>query len=404
LLEGKEEGGLVMARDQRFSLLLTLAGLWLSAAAVCSSATGCFSSSPGDDDGAGTPDAGIDPSVTPADCADTALVVYRDDLAAHPGCSTEGLAYTPATIPGYQCAAKAYPVTDEDTTKPIILLVHGNSDGTGGWEAFSDPSCDPPGAMQGQPMLAERLGAAGYRVYAVDMRSNRTQLTGSDPADCMGPTCNVAHTMDHGWGVPIVMHFIRSVAAAHPDRQLALIGHSFGVTVIRDALRRLDVNEHADLWPRIDEVILLSGGNHGVSMACGFSECGVNTTMRGRAACQIGNRDAWEPNCWSLPLSGPAGAWETPCADGDSAFGRTGACGGHAVQYTTIVISNDDAGTPQDICVSEQAAMLQGADNETLAGTSIDESDYFLCGVLETHFASQRSLEAMNLVLDRLAD
>jgi pimeloyl-ACP methyl ester carboxylesterase len=362
---------------------------------------GCLSESP---DAGNTADAGGQPSIMPDDCTDATLVAYRDDLAAHPGCSTEGLAYTPASIPGYQCAAKAYPVTGEDVTKPIVLLIHGNSDGTGGWEVFQDPSCDPPGAMQGQPMLAERLSAAGYRVIAVDMRSNRTQLTGADADDCMGATCNVAHSMDHGWGVPIVMHFIRTVAAAYPERQISLIGHSFGATVIRDALRRLDVVDGAPVWGRLDDVILLSGGNHGVSTACGFSECGVNTTMRGRAACQIGNRDAWEPNCWSRPLNGPEGAWETPCADGDTAFGRAGACAGHSIDYTTIVIANDVSGTPQDICVSEQAAKLEGGENLTVPGTSVDESDYFLCGVLETHFASQRSLVAMNLVLARLAD
>lgn len=390
-----------MKRNARHRRMHPLAVIGLSTLAAASSS--CFKSSPAD---AEQRDAAGDSSTTvaPTDCVDSTLIVYRDDLGAHPGCSTDGLAYTPAAIPGYRCAAKAYPVTNEDTTKPLVLLVHGNSDGTGGWEAFMDPSCDPPGAMQGQPMLAERLGAAGYRVFAVDMRANRTQLTGSDPADCMGATCNVAHTMDHGWGVPIVMHFIDRVAAAHPNRHLALVGHSFGATVIRDALRRLHVNENAGLWSRIDDVILLSGGNHGVSVACGFGECGVNTTMRGRAACQIGNRDAWQPNCWSLALNGPSGAWEAPCADGDSAYGTAGACSGHVVDHTTIVISDDSNGTPQDICVSEQAAMVKGGENLTVAGTSIDESDYFACGVLETHFASQRSLEAMNLVLARLAD
>ena len=41
----------------------------------------------------------------------------------HPGCSTAGLSYTAASIPGYPCAAKAYPFPDgvsEDTSKPIV--------------------------------------------------------------------------------------------------------------------------------------------------------------------------------------------------------------------------------------------------------------------------------------------
>ena len=29
---------------------------------------------------------------------------------------------------GYQCAGKVYPVDSEDICKPIVLLIHGNSD------------------------------------------------------------------------------------------------------------------------------------------------------------------------------------------------------------------------------------------------------------------------------------
>lgn len=361
----------------------------------------CFA--PGED--AAPPDAGPAPDGNPTlsaeDCADTSLIVYRDDLAQHPGCSIEGLKYTPAEIPGYPCAAKAYLPAQDDAQKPIVLLVHGNSDGVGGWEAYMNPSCDPPGPMQGQPMLADRLVAAGYRVYAVDMRSDRTPLTGADPADCMGSTCNVAHTMDHGWGVPIVMSFVHAVLAANPGRSVVLIGHSFGATVIRDALRRLQL-AGTPAWARVQDVILLSGGNHGVSPACGFSECGTNTTMRGRAACQFGNRDAYQPNCFTRVLNGEDGVWEAPCADGVHAFGASDACGGHTVRWTTIVMSDLPDGAQQDQCVSEQSSALAGADNQTIALTSYDESDYFLCGVLKNHFGSQRSVEAMDRILARI--
>lgn len=385
--------------------------IWATAAAVALLSGGCFE--PGGDGeatdagGGGTGgDAGNEPEPsgpTPVDCTDDSLVDYRDDLAAHPGCTTDALAYEPADIAGYRCAAKAYPVDDEDASTPVVLLIHGNSDGTGGWESFEDPSCDPRGPMQGEPMLAERLSSTGFRVYAIDMRHDLTVRTGNDPDDCMGPGCNTAHSMDHGWSVPLVMHFVRSVLAAHPERQISLVGHSFGVTTIRDALRRLHVEEGEAVLERVDDVVLLSGGNHGVSTACGFAECGVNTTMRGRAACQIGNRDAWEPNCWSTSLNGPDGAWETPCSDGSSAFGEA-ACGGHSVEYTTIVMRDLPDGAQQDLCVSEQASMLKGADNRTIALTSYDESDYFLCGLLKNHFGSQRSLEAMQMIIAELSD
>ena len=35
-------------------------------------------------------------------------ITYRDDLASHPGCSTAGMSYPAADLPGYPCAAKAY--------------------------------------------------------------------------------------------------------------------------------------------------------------------------------------------------------------------------------------------------------------------------------------------------------
>ncbi|HEY0252817.1 MAG TPA: hypothetical protein VGC41_14880, partial [Kofleriaceae bacterium] len=40
----------------------------------------------------------------------------------HPGCSTTGLSYTPASdIAGFQCAARAFS-GPEDPTKPIVIL------------------------------------------------------------------------------------------------------------------------------------------------------------------------------------------------------------------------------------------------------------------------------------------
>ena len=97
-----------MTSQHRHAFLHAVTGGALLALAAGS--IGCFKSSSTDGeqpDAAGEPD----PTVTADDCTDTTLITYRDDLDAHPGCSTAGLAYTPAAIPGYKCAAKAYPVT-----------------------------------------------------------------------------------------------------------------------------------------------------------------------------------------------------------------------------------------------------------------------------------------------------
>src|SRR5687767_8105105 len=60
-------------------------------------------------------------------------ILYRDDLGSHPGCATDGMTYTPGSISGYQCAVKDYGGSP-DGSKPIVLLIHGNSDTPDEWE------------------------------------------------------------------------------------------------------------------------------------------------------------------------------------------------------------------------------------------------------------------------------
>lgn len=323
---------------------------------------------------------------------------YRE-LGSHPGCSSTGLGYEAASIAGYQCAAKDYTGV-EDSSKPIVLLIHGNSDGPEGWESYSDTTCDPPGPDQGMDMLAERLKAAGFRTYAIDMRPN----LGDDPAG-NNDTENAAQNMDHGWGVPLAQHFIRSVADAHPDRRLSLIGFSFGVTVIRDALRRMDVEDGAPLWDRLEDIVLLAGGNHGVST---YHLCGANPTMRGQVTCEMGDRAAYSPTPFLTALNGESGVWETPCssssiASGVGAFGRA-VCGEQPVDYLTIVMEDIPGGTQQDLFVSEASTALSGADNVLIGLNDFDQTDYFFCGLFKNHYGAARSQAALDVILNRLQD
>ena len=344
------------------------------------------------DAGTGTDAPALDAMVTgelPGDA-----IPYRD-IASHPGCSTAGVSYTPAVIPGYRCAAKAYDVVGENAATPIVLLIHGNSDGVGAWEA-NTAMCETTGSTEGVDMLAERLVARGYRVLAIDMRHDLVDDRGDD-----NERYNAAKNMDHGWGVPIAQHFIGSVLAAYPDRQISLVGHSFGVTVIRDALRRLHAIDGVNPWSRIDDVVLLAGGNHGVSS---HALCGTNETMRGSVACEMGNRSAYSPTPFLAQINGPGGAWETPCGDGQTAFGVPGQCAGHAVAYTTIVMQDIPDGTQQDLFVSEASSRLQGADNRTIGLNDFDESNYFFCGLLKNHFGPARSLAGIAMILEALGD
>jgi len=343
----------------------------------------------------------------------------------HPGCTTEGLSYTPASIPGYACAAKEYPFpagVSEDTSKPIVLLIHGNSDTPRSWEAFLHPdpdSLDFPGDTTARPQLAEILPGLGYRTIAVDMRFDLVDDPLDPTGDPTSPVGNTSKNMDHGWGAPIAQELIKRVIDANPDREVSIVALSLGVTVARDALRRLYVEYRTGTWDKnpfehIRDVVLGSGGNHGVSTYA--SLCGSNTTMRGTAACEFGQRNTYTQVKFHRPLNGPAmptasgefGGWyETPCADGDYAFGERGVCGGHVVQYTTITMRDHEDGTQQDLFVSEHASRLYPtscANNVLDALTDFDTSGYLLNGIFRNHYGSVRSEAGHQHVLDALAD
>lgn len=333
---------------------------------------GCFQSVPG-------PTGGQSGSVADA-------IAYRDDLAGHPGCATDGMTYTPASIPGYACAAKAYPTGGVDESKSLVLLIHGNSDTPAEFEAFE----------AGDPMLAEDLVADGHEVIAIDLRIDKC-----DDPQANNDTENAARNVDHGWTTPLVEALITQVIAAHPDRPISLVGFSLGVTAIRDALRRLHLAGAIDggVWSHLEDVVLLAGANHGVSSFARL--CGKNPTMRGEVACEMGNRDAYAPTEFLAALNGPDGAWETPCSDGQTAFGED-ACAGHTVAYTTVVMRDIANGSYQDEFVSEASAALAGADNRTIELTDVDESGYFFGGLLKNHYGSARSAAALSIVREVL--
>ncbi len=375
------------------ALWLVVAALGVAPNTACLSSSMAVNAADAGADAAPAPVVeGTDPS-TNTENADAPSVRYRA-IDGHPGCTTAGLSYPPASIPGYRCAAKAYPDTAEDKTKPIVLLVHGNSSSPADYEAF---------AANGQPgaaMLAEKLTAAGHRVFAVDFRKDKSD-------DPMGnnDTENVAMNFDHGWAVPIAEHFIESVLGAYPDRKISIVGFSVGPTIVRDALRRLHRAKKKP-FERIQTLALAAGSHHGVSTyrkLCGADPSKpTNPTMRGRVACELGDRTAYTPTDFLRGLNGPAGAFETPCADGDKAYGQSGVCGGNRVKYLTIVMKDVKEGTFQDEFVSEGSSRLNGADNRTVELTDNDESGFFFNGAFKNHYGAIRSAAALRILSEAL--
>ncbi len=343
-----------------------------------------------------TGDAGSDPATNPLN-ADS--IKYRD-LATHPGCSTAGLAtrgagnedspksnnmkpYEAAAIPGYKCAAKVYPIASEDTSKPIVLLVHGNSSTPSDWEAHP---------IGGTPMLSERLTSAGYKTIAVDLRYDLVD----DPVGPDGNTGNPAKNMDHGWAVPIVTHFLESVMAANPTRRFAIVSFSLGPTVVRDSLRRLHRTGKKP-FARLQHLVFGAGAHHGVSTFRAL--CGKNLTMRGTVTCEMGDRTAFTVTDFLKPLNSD----ETPCADGETAWGQTGVCDGNKVKYTTVTMRDPVDGTYQDEFVSEAAAKLNGADNKVVELTDTDATNYFYNGLFKSHYGAVRSAKGLEIILEALA-
>lgn len=327
-----------------------------------------------------------------------------------------------ARIPGYDCAAKEYTQSNEDTTKPIVILVHGNSTRPHSWEkfllppnteinsAFEKVQFRPDQAQREQ--LAEKLISERYRVIAVDFR---TDLVATVDPTTDSTKYNAAGNIDHGWSTPILQSLVKAVMKNNPNRKVALIGHSLGVTVVRDALRRLYV-EHVDgvagavnPFRQVSHVILGSGANHGVStydspsLLCS----GNNKTMRGTIVCEMGSRSNYQQTYFHKPLNGPRDLFATPCADGDYAFGKTGQCGGNVVKYLTITMTDIQQGANyQDFYVSEAASRIDMPGcvyNKLTTLNDYDTSGYFNKGFIANHFGSVRSEAGLKLALKYLA-
>ena len=354
----------------------------------------------GNDSGTLGSDGGTPPD--PSMAANHDAITYRD-LASHPGCTTDGLSYPPAQIGAYRCAAKAYPlVVAEDTSKPIVIMLHGNSSTPGDWEVCTPGTgatskCVPP--SMSPPMLSERLVAAGVRAYAVDLRMDKTD----DPTTNDPKTGNPAHNMSHGWAVPILEHMIESVIGAYPQRQLAIVGFSMGPTVIRDALRRLH-RRGVKPFEHIHSLVLASGANHGVSSyrkKCGDPANPLNVTMAGTVACEMGDLVAFTLTPFLTSLNGTDGAWETPCSDGNTAYGQSNICGGHTVHYTTVVMQDPPMGALQDEFVSQKSSALLGADNKTVSLADQDQTGYFY-NLFKNHYGAIRSEAGLGIIVTAL--
>jgi hypothetical protein len=253
----------------------------------------------------------------------------------------------------------------------------------------------------------------GHRVVSFDARTDLVATLDDFNPDTS--TGNPFLNIDHGWAVPMFQRLVKELMTENGDRTFSIVGHSLGVTVVRDALRRLYVewkNEEAGAvnpYAQLEDVVLLSGANHGVadgSVICdGFPE-----QMRGTVTCEMGDRATFEPTYFTRRLNGPEDLFSAPCADGSYAFGERDQCEGNAVEYTTVTMEDLPEGELQDEFVSEASSQLDLApcvENELIGLDAFDSSGYFFTGApgfIANHFGSARADAGMQLVMDKLAD
>jgi pimeloyl-ACP methyl ester carboxylesterase len=352
-------------------------------------------------------------------------------------------------VPGFTCAAKEYTGGTVDTTKPIIILVHGNSASPNSWEEYTntglkdgDPNTDgiqltsasqfqftaDDPAKAPRKMLASKLVAAGYRVIAVDFRTDLVPYLKNANLSA-GPTDpgygDAAGNIDHGWAVPILQSLLKSVISANPNQKISLVGHSLGTTVIQDALRRT-YNEFkagtfaTNPFSKVKGVVLASGAIHGVSK--GTVNCTTYTTMRGKVNCEMGDRDNYKETDFHKGNNGPQDLFAVPCADGSYAYNKQSECGGNAVKWFTTTIKDSTGATLRDEFVSQAAARINMDDYDVTTDTvkdpecvvnnvnpveAYDTSGYFMDigtyqGFLANHFGSIRSDAGMTFILDAL--
>ena len=128
-----------------------------------------------------------------------------------------------------------------------------------------------------------------------------------------------------------------------------------------------------------------------------------------------GQRNQYTQTAFHRPLNGPpidgedafAGWWETPCADGDYAFGKRDVCGDSTVSYTTITMQDLENGTQQDEFVSEHASRLyptECANNVITDLSDFDTSGYFFNGFFRNHYGSVRSERGLAKIMTALED
>ncbi len=375
---------------------------------------------------------------------------YMDDLENHPGCVKRGyydgntgfitrviieenynliintnVATVPegveANLPGFVCSAKEYTIDNEDTTKPIVVLVHGNLDSINAWEEFFVTDFAGDYALNSDTIildtepgekLASKLIKNGFKTFAVDLRTDLVAtLNGFGAANINGKDYSKTSLLySTGWAVPIVQNLIKSILINYPSRKISIIAHSSGTIFARDAVRRLFseyINEQAGAvnpLPRIKDIILLNAINHGYT---DFSEplaCETDFSQSTQNICQIGFIELPATE-FMKRINGTRDKWTTPCGDGQYAFNLEGYCQDNNIRYYSIMLDEDKTNKLYfDSITTIESASLNSpyCENIRLSTSAYDSSGFYGKGDEAYHYGGNRSDEGMELIIEKL--
>jgi hypothetical protein len=136
--------------------------------------------------------------------------------------------------------------------------------------------------------------------------------------------------------------------------------------------------------------------------------------MAGLITCQMGDRTNFVITPFMTPLNGAQqdiSSFDTPCADGNTAYGLTGVCGCNKVVYSTVVFADPETGPLLDEFVSQKSAALVGADNMSVtepepgtcpAGSTTNCQGYFFYPNFKYHFGAVRGAQGVQMAVTAL--
>lgn len=211
-----------------------------------------------------------------------------------------------------------------------VILVHGNNVDHADWYPVRDD-------FRAAGWTDQELWALSYNGLgnAAGSSSSRSNPERDEEHDAMGSD-GVSRVTANDVNVPDLAAFIRMVQDYTGSRHVSLVGHSLGVTLIRQTLA-----VHTDLQDDVVAVVSIAGANHGTSLCPPGSEGVVHSCDEIAAGTP-----------WLAELNGPDGARET--------YG--------AIQWLTI---SDGSGAGDVAFVGPTYAdspLLLGADNRTYPG------------------------------------